>query len=123
MIRTVTWVARRVTEPARDQARAMARALGLSVVLDEPGKLLVTTADGDLLEYLTGDQARPGYLFDGQDTVVGFLVEDLTAAVDALAAAGFAAIGTGGEGEGVRFRHVRGPGGVAYGLIERTGTR
>ncbi|MCX6503028.1 MAG: hypothetical protein NT132_11610 [Microbacterium sp.] len=115
----VTWVARQVTDAALREARGMAGALGLAVLQDEPGKLVVATADGGVLEYLTPERAEPAYLFDGQDTVVGFLVDDLDGAVGDLADAGFAPVGVGGAGGGVRFQHVRGPGGVAYGLIQR----
>lgn len=119
-IRTVTWVARRVDGAALAEARAMASALELTVLGDTAEKLILATADGDVVEYLTPAAALPGHLFEGQDTVIGFLVDDLTAAVRDLSAAGFGPIGEGGEGGGVRFRHVRGPGGVAYGLIQRT---
>jgi hypothetical protein len=118
-VQSVTWVAKRVDAAAVDDARAWARALGLSLVLDEPEKVVLSTSRGDVIEYLTGDAARPEYLFDGQETVVGFLVDDLDAACAALAAAGFDAIGEpGGDGD-ARFCHTRGPGGVVYGLIQK----
>jgi len=116
--RSLGWAARIVDPEALDQARALAAALGLVVVLDEPGKLMATTQSGDLVEWLTPERAEPPHLFDGQQTALGFAVDDLDAARDALDSAGFTSI-TEPAGDGtVRFCHVRGPAGVAYALIQ-----
>ncbi len=118
-VQSVTWVAQRVDAAAIDGARAWARALGLTVVADQPSKLVCTTARGDVFEYLSGEAARPAHLFEGQETVLGFLVDDLDEARATLADAGFSKIGEpGGDGD-VRFCHVRGPGGAVYGLIQK----
>lgn len=97
----------------------MAVALGMSVLQDDPGKLVLTTSEGDLVEYLTPETAEPRYLFDVQDTVIGYLVDDLDVTLQHLADAGVTPIGEPGEGGGVRFRHVRSSGGAVYGLIQR----
>lgn len=116
---SLTWTARRVDASTLEQARAFASALGLTVLVDEPDKLMAATARGDVIEYCGPDADAPPHLFEGQSTVIGFRVANVDAAATALAAAGFAAIGDAVDAGPVRFVHLRGPGGVAYGLIEQ----
>ena len=115
--RSLTWAAGVVDESALAQARALAAALALTVHIDEPGKLFATTERGDVIEWVSADRAEPAHLFAGQQTVLGFGVDDLDNTRDALVAAGFGVIAESTD-SAVRFCHVRGPGGDAYGLVQ-----
>ncbi|WP_298740705.1 VOC family protein [uncultured Microbacterium sp.] len=119
-VRSLTWAARRVDAETLDDARALAGALGLEVVADEPGKVVATTVRGDVVEWLAPERAEPAHLFVAQETVLGFDVDDLDAAMVSLAAAGFTPIvePQRAPGDGIRFAHVRGPGGLVYGVIQ-----
>lgn len=115
---SLTWVAHLVTPEELTQARRFATALGLAVLSDEPSKLMLQTDSGDVVEYCTSDHGLPDYFFATGATVVGFQVEDLDDAAAKLANAGFTPAAPVGQGGGVRFQHVRGPGDTIYGLIQ-----
>lgn len=116
-VQTLTWAAHRVESRASiERARRLGAALGFTVFLDEPDKLMLQTARGDVVEYCTPDADMPAHLFRDQDVVTGYLVDDLAAAASAVAA-GFAAVTEPIVGGPVVFQHFRGVDGRVVGSI------
>lgn len=115
---SLTWMACRVDASTLEHARAFAAALGLTVLVDEPSKLMAATERGDVIEYCGPEAEVPAHLFAGQSTVIGFRVADVDAATAELTTAGFEPFGDPVDAGPVRFVHLRGPGGVVYGLIQ-----
>lgn len=115
---SLTWTAHRVADRASiDEARRFGEALDLTMLLDEPDKLMLQTERGDVVEYCTPDAEVPAHLFRDQDVVTGFLVDDLDAAASALRTAGFESVTEPTVGGPVVFQHFRGVDGMILGLI------
>lgn len=117
VVRTATWVARRVAAEQHEQVLAMAQALQLEVLAATDALVVLRTERGDVLEFCGPDHPVPDHLFAHGDTVVGFEVDDLPAATNALAVAGFPLLSAPTTGGGVQFQHFLGPDARVYGLI------
>ncbi len=116
---SITWMARRASPADLQQARDMASAMGMDVLVSSDAQVTLQTARGDVVEFCGPAHPVPDYLFDSGETVIGFEVDDLESAADALAQRGMRALAPTSEGHGVRFCHFTGPGGAVYGLIQK----
>ena len=95
-------------------ARFLAEALGAELeVSGDVHRLLF--ANGSSLALVPPDYVEPP-----SDTLLGFLVDDVDAAMAELAAQGIEPDGELGEGYGFRYRHFRAPDGRRFELLERT---
>jgi hypothetical protein len=121
VVRALTWMARQVSSEQLAEVESMASALGLVVLSTTQAQVTLRTSRGDVLEFCGPDAVVPEHLFSSGATVLGFEVDDLGAAADALQAVGFAPLTDTTSAGAVRFRHFSGPGGGVYGLIEPVG--
>jgi catechol 2,3-dioxygenase-like lactoylglutathione lyase family enzyme len=96
-------------------ARFLAAALGADLDADGDAHRL-TFANGSSLALVPLD-----WVEGPSDTLLGFLVDDLDAAVAELAERGIEPDGEALEGGGLRYRHFRAPDGRRFELIERRG--
>jgi hypothetical protein len=92
--------------------------LGLAPVGEDEDFLETTAANGDKLEIFGPRGPQPGYQFGAAPVVVGFLVDDIRAARDELAAT--PGVELLGELEvlddGYAWQHFRAPDGLVYEL-------
>lgn len=95
-----------------------ARQLGLAETSVSEDSSTFVTEDGSVIEFCGPAYPVPEHLFEHQDTVIGFQVDDVSAAVDHLEGSGVQLVGDITDGGPVRFQHVRAPDGQIYGLIE-----
>jgi catechol 2,3-dioxygenase-like lactoylglutathione lyase family enzyme len=96
-------------------ATFLADALGVEAGEDE-GVFTLLLPDGDAVAVI-----EPGHLAPPSDTVLGFLVDDLDAAVAELEARGVPRDGPLLSGPRFRWQHFRAPDGRAFELVERRG--
>ena len=102
------------TERRREMAAFAEDVLGMPPA-EDPG------VEADLFELPDGSRfavADPRGMGDTSRTI-GFLVDDLDAAVAELRAAGAWVAGEAGENAAERYQHFRAPDGALYELIER----
>jgi hypothetical protein len=96
---------------------AVARFLG-----DALGVELEARGDVQRLLFANGSSLAlvpPDYVEPPSDTVLGFLVDDVEAAVVELAAKGIEPDGELNAGYGFRYRHFRAPDGRRFELLDR----
>ena len=100
-----------------DDNGGVARFLG-----DVLGADVETTGDVHRLVFPNGSSLAlvpPDYVEPPSDTILGFLVEDLDAAADELAAKGIEPDGEIASGWGLRYQHFRAPDGRRFELLDR----
>jgi hypothetical protein len=83
--------------------------LGLEPSVDEHGTTRFLLENGDGLAVVPGEQ----------ETRLGFLVDDVEAAVEELRARGIEADGALSSGAGLRWQHLRAPDGRLFELLDR----
>ena len=113
-VRTVAWLGTAVDDV--DAERAFYRdVLGMTDHGAVADFVLLTTADGDVVELFSGDDpARAEF----SAPVPGFLVDDLDSAVAELGESGASIVGEVQEGSTSRWLHLRTPNGVLVELLE-----
>ena len=95
------------------------RKLGMAVRLREPGRVMLSLANGDPVD-VWGAGAKANRHFT-TGPVVGFVVQDVVVARRELDGAGVEVIGPVQEGFGFMWAHFRGPDGNVYELQQRSG--
>ena len=94
----------------------MQDALGLSLELEEPGRVMFVLPNGDPVDVF--DESLERYAHFTTGPVVGFLVDDVARAREELAGSG-AWVGPLQGGQGFEWAHFRGPDGNLYELQGR----
>ena len=94
-------------------ARFLADALGVEVEISGDVRRLLFE-NGSSLAFVPPDYVEPP-----SDTILGFLVDDVEAAIAELAAKGIEPDGELRSGYGFRYRHVRAPDGRRFELLDR----
>ena len=124
-IEGVRWTAIRVDQAQLDGWKKLAAtSLGMKVVYEQGGFLLLSSGDGGLVELYGPGSPAESYLFEHNDVVVGFRVDDIEKASAELQAAGLELLGAvKHEGANYAYRHFRGPDGRVYGLNSQHGSR
>ena len=94
-------------------ASFFADALGVEVEVSGNVRRLLF-ANGSSVAFVPPDHVEPP-----SDTLLGFLVDDVEAATDELAARGIEPDGELNAGYGLRYRHFRAPDGRRFELLDR----
>jgi catechol 2,3-dioxygenase-like lactoylglutathione lyase family enzyme len=114
MVRSLGFVGVR-TNAFAEMAALYRDALGLEPVLERPGAVWFTAADGAAVHVYAADDED--HDFFGSGPVVGLVVDDFEARRAALVAAGAEFIGDPQRGGGVAWNHYRAPDGNVYEII------
>ena len=116
----ITWHAVTLKGDAFDQTKKLVTdVLGLSPMFEMPGVSVFSTENGTLLELYTPEGVPP-YGYNG-NVAFGFRVDDIEAASQELADAGYELLGeiTRVEEMNYAYRHFKGPDGTVYGLNQQ----
>ena len=116
----ITWHAVTLKGDAFDETKKLVSdVLGLSPMFEQPGVSVFSTQNGTLLELYTPEGVPPyGY---NDSVAFGFRVDDIEAASQELADAGYELLGeiTRVEEMNYAYRHFKGPDGTVYGLNQQ----
>jgi predicted enzyme related to lactoylglutathione lyase len=116
----ITWHAVTLKGDAFDETKKLVSdVLGLSPMFEQPGVSVFSTQNGTLLELYT-PEGVPSYGYNG-NVAFGFRVDDIEAASQELADAGYELLGeiTRVEEMNYAYRHFKGPDGTVYGLNQQ----
>ena len=116
----ITWHAVTLKGDAFDETKKLVSdVIGLTPMFEQPGVSVFSTHNGTLLELYT-PQAVPSYGYN-DSVAFGFRVDDIEAASQELANAGYELLGEITRVEEMRYayRHFKGPDGTVYGLNEQ----
>lgn len=116
----ITWHAVTLKGDAFEETKTLvSEVLGLSPMFEQPGVSVFSTQNGTLLELYTLEGVPPyGY---NDSVAFGFRVDDIEAASQELADAGYELLGeiTRVEEMNYAYRHFKGPDGTVYGLNQQ----
>ena len=116
----ITWHAVTLKGDAFDGTKKLVQELlGLSPMFELPGVSVFSTENGTLLELYTPESVPP-YGYNG-NVAFGFRVDDIEAASQELADAGYELLGEINRVEEMNYayRHFKGPDGIVYGLNQQ----
>ena len=107
-------------EPFAATKALMTETFGLAPAMEMEGVAVFNMPNGTLLE-LYAPQAVPDYGYNEGGVAIGFRVDDIEAASEAIAAAGGELLGEiyRVPEMGYAYRHFKGPDGIVYGLNEQ----
>lgn len=112
-VKGLVWLGVR-TDKHGPLAAFFSELLGLQVVHDEPGSMVVLEApNGDVVEIFF-DPGDEEHSFFTTGPVAGFLVDDVNQARAELEAAGVELLGEIGRSDDYAWQHFRGPDGNVY---------
>ena len=116
----ITWHAVTLKGDAFEETKTLvSEVLGLSPMFEQPGVSVFSAQNGTLLELYTPEGVPPyGY---NDSVAFGFRVDDIEAASQELADAGYELLGeiTRVEEMNYAYRHFKGPDGTVYGLNQQ----
>jgi hypothetical protein len=115
----ITWHAVTLKNNAFDETKKLVSdVLGLTPMFEQPGVSVFSMPNGTLLELYT-PQAVPSYGYN-DGAAFGFRVDDIEAASQELADAGYELLGEITRVEEMRYayRHFKGPDGTVYAINE-----
>ena len=90
--------------------------LGLEVKHEQPDFLVADAPNGDRFEVFGPESGRPGWQFAETPVMVGFLVDDIEAAREALVDADIELLGPLAGDDAIKWQHFRAPNGVVFEL-------
>ena len=111
----LVWLGTR-TDRFKETVSFFESVMGLTPMASEDGVQVFALPNADVVEVFSADREASAHLSTGP--VVGFLVPDLNAAREELAAAGVEIVGGEGQEERYRWLHFRAPDGNYYELVE-----
>ena len=117
----ITWHALTLEGDAFDETKKLVGdVLGLTAMMELPGASVFSMPNGSILELYT-PQSVPSYGYNDGGVAFGFRVDDIEAASQELADAGYELLGeiTRVEEMSYAYRHFKGPDGKVYGLNEQ----
>ena len=117
-IEGIHWLGVR-TEKHRELIAFFRDVLGIPVAFEEGPMTGFRVKGGDTIEVFSPDDTEHEFFTTGP--VAGFLVRDVHAAREELAAAGVELLGEVREDSGWRWQHFRAPDGNVYEVTGRTG--
>ena len=116
LVRAIRWVGV-ATDQYAEMRRFVLDVLGLRAAGESDDFLEAVTVNGDKLELFGPRGPQPPHQFAAAPVVVGFLVDDIRAARDELAAGGIELLGElRTTSDGYAWQHFRGPDGLVYEL-------